>query len=385
MIRLPVPLQLRISLALIIVTLIYDIVHFFTLDPSNHIASLRTHFLISYILIQAFFVLTGFLVYMMYKGQAWARVLWTTMFVISLLLTLRITFDYTRYPVILAVLGTIVSVLGNMTLVLLWHPATTRWFKVMKLPYVADPEEKSTQSVNIANHTHAPVQEAPGSEIAGANANAEINLGRLIETIRIIRSIYTLSVTFIIMNIVTFYGVVMAETLKPFMAQNRQTLFNMDMAINATLLILFFMSVGYVIIEYLFARRKQVHSLDLLTQKYSKKIALVLSFVHLFFLFSLNNLIVCFFFISKTIIYNYINLIFLNLIAICLVYKILIARINDAKTSRNFLVLSVMLALFMIVFSGIFERFFFHHGIDYFIEPAGFIMKILAFILRLGE
>jgi hypothetical protein len=76
---------------------------------------------------------------------------WTLFTIFGFFVGLSSTFDYEKYPVALAFIGSIITVVEIITLVLLWHPATTRWFKAMKIARLSISGSTSAETAESAD------------------------------------------------------------------------------------------------------------------------------------------------------------------------------------------------------------------------------------------
>jgi hypothetical protein len=364
-----------------VVTLVYEQIIFFVfqlpaIDAHYNINTNGSAFYAKVLLLTVFFItIYSFLIYKIHKARAWARIVWSLLFFSNFLgVFLRATFFYD--PVALAPLSAIMSISGIIILVLLWHPATTHWFKAMKMARLNASEPMAAETLEIPDNASDKLQNLSDATIIteGGNIDNGITSNRPLEILRIIRSIYVLVITFILMNIVAFYILAVNISDSPSTSQNAATLINADRSVSLARLVIFLISIGYVIIEYLFDKRLQSYPQDKINRNYSKKTTLFLSSLFLNFFFYLNILIVYHFIVIKSIIYNFTNLILLYLIVIYVVYKLLI-KSEDEKTRRNFWIIAVILSLLVIISNGFIEILFFHYGIPLFTRSVLFIIN----------
>ncbi|PKN11087.1 MAG: hypothetical protein CVU70_00605 [Deltaproteobacteria bacterium HGW-Deltaproteobacteria-5] len=160
------PGQLRVALILIAVELVYGIIHFIMYEASIYASSFKTNIFVSYIFILLPALFIAFFIYKIYKGRAWARVACTILSIFGFFVSLSSTFDYTKYPVALAFIGSVVVVVDIVSLVLLWHPATTRWFKAMKVARLAASETTNTEESGCNANTDSNLQIETNSTIS---------------------------------------------------------------------------------------------------------------------------------------------------------------------------------------------------------------------------
>jgi hypothetical protein len=375
------PRHLRICLILMVVTLVYEQIIFLVfqlpaIDAHYNININGSAFYAKVLLLMVIFIIIySFLIYKIHKARAWARIVWSLLFFLNFLgVFLRATFFYD--PVTLAPLSAIMSISGIIIMVLLWHPATTHWFKAMKMARLNTSEPMAAETLEIPDNASDKLQNLSDSTIIaeGGNIDNGITSNRPLEILRIIRSIYVLVITFILMNIVAFYILAVNISGSPSTSQNAATLINADRSVSLARLVIFLISIGYVIIEYLFDKRLQSYPQDTINRNYSKKTTLFLSSLFLIFFFYLNILIVYHFIVIKSIIYNFTNLILLYLIVIYVVYKLLI-KSEDEKTRRNFWIIAVILSLLIIISNGFIEILFFHYGMPLFSRSVLFIIN----------
>jgi hypothetical protein len=125
------PRQFRLCLFLMIAMLVYTIGECVSIlmaiivrsSPGNGSVPHTVFFLSS----MSFF---GFVIYKISDGRAWARIIWSLMFIIGIFIQLSSIGSDSATDLIRHVIEDLFDV---FILYLLWHPATTRWFKDMKV------------------------------------------------------------------------------------------------------------------------------------------------------------------------------------------------------------------------------------------------------------
>jgi hypothetical protein len=375
------PSQLCICLVLMVVSVVYGLFDFvaFQIPFIAVRGNVKINELESYIISLIVLFPFGFLVYKIYKARAWARMVWSLLIIFGFFVSLSFTFDYEKYPVILAFIGTILAIAEIIILVLLWNPATTRWFKAMKAARLAAPEVASAETSESDDNTYDDLQTVADSTISAPETmHGVMSYNKLLKILRVIRVIYILIITHILINIAAFYQLAINSISRFPMSQNTATLINVDRAVSLALLVILLISFGYIIIEYLFDKKLQSYPQELIDQSYSKKAILFLSFLYIFFFFSLNNWIVIDFLISSK--YRIIYLVLMNLVVIYFVYRLLIQKIENKKTWRNFWIAAVFFLPFMTWFVGFSEFFFIRCGTSIFSKPVLFIINTLKSI-----
>jgi hypothetical protein len=323
----------------------------------------------------------GYLLYKIYRGRPWARVLWTLLFIFGFLVTLSSTFDYAKYPVVLAFIGAVITVAEIIALVLLWHPATTHWVKAMKAARLAAQQSTSAETAESTENVNNSLQTATDSTLSlSESIHCRISYNKLLKVLRVIRGIYVLSVTLICINIASFYGLVVNYIDRFSMSQNTATFANVDRSVMASLLVMFIISLAYIIIENLIDKKLQYFPQELIDRSYSRKAILFLSFLYVYSFFSLNNRILisfCYMNVNKKP--GIVPLIYLALsdsAIIYFVFKYLIKKIENKKTWKYFWIF----APFIILFIGATENLLYRLGMTLFADPFIFIMNTLKSI-----
>lgn len=380
------PYQLRVCLILMVVTLVYSLIHFIAFIAPAFAAYYKINVFVFYMsdLVITFFF--GYLLYKMYRGRPWARIVWSLLTIFGIFVGLSSTFDYEKYPVVVAFIGTIIAIADIIVLVLLWHPATTRWFKAMKAARLTTPESTSAETTESSENVDDNLQTATDSTMSvSESTHSGISYNKLLKVLRVIRVIYILSVIQTLINIATFYGLAVNIIGRFPMPQNNATLINVDRSVAMSLLITLLISLGYILIENLIDKKLQSYPQETIDRSYSKKAILFLSFLYTYFFFSLNNRIVVSF-----IIMNYINdrprivpiiyVVVMNLAALYFVFRYLIQKIENKKTWRNYWIAAVCSLPFMMFFVGFSENFLANYGIDIFTKPVLFIINTLKSI-----
>jgi hypothetical protein len=319
------PIQMRVCLILMLVSFIISFIAY-EVDVINAYSIINIFILKTSILVIST-LLYGFSFYKMYRGRAWTRVVLTVLFIFSLLngLSSILIFDYAKYPVFLAFTVDIIKIADIISLVLLWHPATSRWFREMKIAHLTASGAINTESaVNTTESTRS-----------------NISYNKILKILRTIRVLYILSVTLIMINIAAFYGLVVHLIANYPMSQNTATFTNVNIAAAASLLIIIFISLAFLIAEIIFDKKLQVYPSELIDRSYSDKTILFLSFLYVYFFFSLNNrILVSFFYMTPGTnnpgIGPIIYLLFSNIAIIYFVFRYLIKKIEDRKIWKYF-------------------------------------------------
>ena|GEM_PF-2607004 len=274
-----------------------------------------------------------FLLYMLLRGKAWARVLFTFLILSGLYIGLFSKFNYT--PIILAFISNIVTLADIVSLGLLWHPATTRWFKAMKGARHVDRGGKSAGSSEKNENA-----ETDATVSAFQTTYSVISYKKLLKLLRFIRATYILVITQIITNIVISYNLgILKEITKPAISQNTTGINNMDRGISLFLLVILVISLVYFFIEMIIDKKLHIYPQRYIDKSYSPKMIYFLSFLYAFSFFTLNSWIACTF--LKADGYRIIYYILMNIFVIFIIYKSMIQKIKNKKIWRNFWIVAL--------------------------------------------
>ncbi len=376
------PGQLRVALILMGVELVYGIIHFIMYEASIYASSFKTNIFVSYIFILLSALFIAFFLYKIYKGRAWARLACTILSIFSFFVSLSSTFDYAKYPVALAFIGSIVAVVDIVSLVLLWHPATTRWFKAMKIARLAAPEttniEESSSNVNADSNLQI---EANSTINASESTRSVISYNKFLKILRVVRVLYVLSLILIFINITAIYGLIVYDIAKYPMFPNTAKLIGWDRSITLFIPIIWFISIIYIIVENLIDKKLEYFPKELIDRSYSNKATLFLSFLYVYFFFSLNNrILVSFFYMTPYLNINnkpgigpLIYLAISDIAIICFVFKYLIRKIDNKKLWKYFWIF----APFIFLIIGTTEMLIVKLGMLIFADPFLFIINTL--------
>jgi hypothetical protein len=133
---LPKPRQLRICLILLVARLAYDIIYnsvYFLLPmiaQSGTAGQTATIYTLAMISAWSFL---GFMIYKISQGRSWPRPIWSLFLILSCFVILKDLLPGQKYPAIYVIQHVTDLVVHAVILILLWHPATTRWFREMQM------------------------------------------------------------------------------------------------------------------------------------------------------------------------------------------------------------------------------------------------------------
>lgn len=362
----PKPYQIRICLILMTVVLVHESI--FLIKDMPVIANyFKIRLSASYAFGFAWLFFNGFLLYEIYKARIWARWLWTLLFIFSSFTFYE--FDYERYPAVLAFITTLVNIAGIIAFVLLWNPASTRWFKAMKAERAGTSEATRIDETEISENTDDNKQNQPASPILSSEKSSrKMSYNKILKILRAIRVIYILAITQVLMNIATFYGVAVNNISRFPMPQNTETLIGVNRSVFVSLEIILLISLVYMFVENIFDKKLQSYPQERIDRSYSPKAIFFLSFLYIFFFFSLNYRIIFSFVCMNN---NYrlgidpaFYLFLMNLPVPYFVFRYLIRKIEDKKTWRNYWIAAICAFPFMMFFVNFSEEYMVYFRIN---------------------
>ena len=367
------PGQLRAALILIIITSIFDILNHVLFEASALATQYKVDVFVFYISAFATSLLYTFLLYKLYKGRRWTRVAWCILFVFAFLIGLSSTNDYVKTPMVLAFFTTITTIMELVSLVLLWHPETTRWFNAVKSKHQSESAivDASGHLDNLPSVNSESVQQHDESMRSG------FSYKRLLKIIRAIRALYVVSMTLNLINIAAFYGLISSRIDRFPMPQNLYDFANADRSVDASLVVMILISIFYVVMETVLDKKLQTLPKTTIDRSYSGKAIMFLAFLYTFFFLSLNHRIIISFFyfnpVKKPGVWPLIYLGLSDLTIIYFVFLYLIQKIENRKHWKYFWIF----ALLMIFCLGITENMVVYLGMAIFVDPVTFLFKIL--------
>ncbi len=301
--NLHMPGQLRAFFILSISIFLFQTAHFFIfdIDTIRSQAPQASQALI-YSLYAIVIILYALILYKIFKARSWARILWTIVTLVFIIGTFTSPVDYKQYPVLLAFAGIILNTMNIISLVLLWHPATNRWFKKMKpahpvkqeIPAVTANAENGDDTDNIVMLAHAASpQDSPES------AKKHISYRNLLKILRIVRVLYVVSITLILVKIASFYGIIVRELSRHPAAPDVAQFTTVDIAVVNLSVAILFLSLIFVIAENLSDRKLQSYPAELVDQGYNNKSLLAVSFLYFYCTLALINRIIISFILMK--------------------------------------------------------------------------------------
>jgi hypothetical protein len=202
----------------------------------------------------------------------------------------------------------------------------------------------------------------------------------LLKIARIVRSIYILLITYVVMCIVAFYGLAIAVSRNEPTPANDSAMANVDRAVALGLFYIFVITAGYIAVKYALNRKLKSYPKESSDHDYSKGNILFLSALYSTVFFFLSYLIVHFL-IGSSLAVNVACYTALNLVTICFVYKYLIKKIENKKIRVIFWIIAFIVS-FVMPNGLICNYLFIPYGLSLFTESGLFIARIVAPILK---
>ena len=377
--NLHMPGQLRAFFFLSISVFLFQTAHFviFDIDTIRSQSPQASQALI-YSMYAIVIILYACILYKTFKAKSWARILWTLVTLFFIIATLKLPVDYKQYPVLLAFVNILLNTLDIISLVLLWHPATNRWFKEMKpvrpakkeIPTVKTNAENDTDNSDMSAHT-ASAQDSP------ANTEKHITYKNLLKILRVVRVVYVVSITLILIMVTSFYGIIVRELSRQPATPDVTQFATVDIAVVNLSVAILFLSLLFVIAENLIDRKLQSYPAELVDRSYSNKALLIVSFLYVYCFFALNNWIISSFILMKVNhqpgILHLIYWISIGIVIVIFVFIYLVRKINNRKMWKYYWIFVPVIFLSV----GPTEMFVIKVGRIFISKPFIFIMKFI--------